>query len=88
MITCQEVTEYLMAYLNGELASDEQSAFDKHLAVCPQCVAFIQTYRLTVDLERAAFTSPANPAETDIVEEMPEALVQAILAAQKQRDRQ
>jgi anti-sigma factor RsiW len=83
MITCQEVIEYLMAYVNNELLSTEHAAIDAHLAVCPECVTFLKTYEQTMRCERAAFDHPEHNVETPI----PESLVQAILAARvKQRE--
>lgn len=83
MITCQEVIEYLMAYVNNELPSTEHAAIDAHLAVCPECVTFLKTYEQTMRCERAAFDHPEHNAEPPI----PESLVQAILAARvKQRE--
>lgn len=64
-ITCNEVITFLLAYLSGELPPEKEHEFERHLAVCPSCVAYIKTYRETVKLGRAALTEgPENaPAE-------------------------
>lgn len=80
MITCQEVVEYLMAYLGGELAPDESSAFERHLKVCPQCVSFLENYKVTVQLGQLAYANHAVDEES-----IPDFLVQAILAAKQLR---
>lgn len=75
MITCQEVVEYLMAYVNDELSPAERAAMDAHLKACAACMAFLATYRQTLLCEGAAFSQP------DIEQAMPEELIQAILKA-------
>ena len=63
-----------MGYLDNELALEERAVFDRHLEACPSCVNYLKTYEKTVLLARAAADDPV-PAE------VPESLVQAILAA-------
>ena len=77
-MNCREFTEFLMAYLDGELAEDARSSFEFHLHSCPPCVNYLESYQATVRLGRAA-------CEEDhaLPEDVPEALVQAILAARK-----
>lgn len=77
MIVCQEVVEFLMAYVNDELSVEDRAAMDAHLAVCPECVTFLKTYEQTIHCELAAFDLPDRLVE----ESIPESLVQAILAA-------
>jgi anti-sigma factor RsiW len=76
MITCEEVIESLLAYVNNELSIEDRAAVDAHLAVCPECVAFLKTYEQTIRCELSAFELP----ELSIEESIPESLVQAILA--------
>ena len=71
-MTCKEFVDFLWRYLDGELPDEERSVFDAHLAVCPACVRYLETYRETVRLSRDAALDPA---------EAPEELVQAILDA-------
>ena len=63
-----------MSYLDNELATSERAEFDRHLAVCPPCVNYLKTYEKTVLLTKAA-------AEDPVPADVPESLVQAILAA-------
>lgn len=81
MITCQEVVEHLMAYVNNELTVGERAAVDAHLAVCPECVRFLKNYEQTIRYELAAF----DHSEQTIAESIPESLVQAILAARAKK---
>lgn len=74
--TCEEVLTFLWAYLDGELEEEKRREFDFHLSRCESCTAYLATYRTTIALERevAAGEGPAS-------EELPEELVQAVLAA-------
>ena len=77
-MNCREFTEFLHDYLLGDLPAGARAEFDKHLAECPWCVAYLDSYRKTVQLEQAALSAPEDappPAEA------PEELVQAILRA-------
>ena len=78
-LTCREMIDFLMDYVNGELDAATRHEFDRHLKVCPPCVDFLQNYRQTVDLVRASGREPDAPDR----EKLPEELVQAILRAQK-----
>ena len=75
-ITCQQLIDFIGAYLDQELSQDESSEFERHLAVCPSCVAYLSTYRKTVTLARLA-GSDQPPVD------VPEALIAAILAARR-----
>ena len=77
-MNCREFTEFLHEYLFGNLSAEERTEFDTHLAECPWCVAYLDSYRKTIELEQAAFrTSDQGPAPADA----PEELIQAILKA-------
>lgn len=73
-MTCREVTEFLMEYVSAELPLDQRMAFEEHVKRCPECIAYLRSYEETVRLGKAAFAQP---------EEVPEELVQAILAARR-----
>ncbi len=76
-MTCQELCEFLMQYLEGELKEPERASFAEHVEVCPPCLAYLQTYRKTIELGRSICTEPGGALPEDV----PEELVQAILAA-------
>jgi anti-sigma factor RsiW len=82
-LTCREVADFLMAYDDGELATPERAAFDAHLAECPDCVAYLQSYRATVALGKRAFADEDAAA----AEQVPEKLVAAVLAARRRAAR-
>ena len=43
-MTCREIADFLLAYLDGELSAGWRRAFEAHLAECPQCVDYIESY--------------------------------------------
>ena len=77
-MTCREFTDFLMAYLDDELASDVRGAFESHMFGCQTCVNYLESYQATVALGRFACAED-EPVPSDV----PESLVQAILAARK-----
>ena len=77
-MNCREFTEFLHEYLVGNLPAEQRTEFDKHLAECPWCVAYLDSYQKTIQLEQAAFSTPeSEPPPADA----PEELIQAILRA-------
>lgn len=50
--TCQDATNLILEFLSGELSPESNSEFEKHLQVCPDCVAFLNTYRKTIELTK------------------------------------
>lgn len=66
-----------MDYLDGELAVDTRSVFERHLAVCPECRAYLESYQVTLQLERVAF----EDFDSDAMAPPPEDLVNAVIAS-------
>jgi anti-sigma factor RsiW len=78
-MTCREVFDFLMRYLDGELSAALRQAFEAHLFVCPPCVAYLDTYKQAVRLGRLVAQDDRDPCQS-----VPEELVRAILAARAQ----
>ena len=76
-MNCREMIEFLMDYLDGELPENVKMCFDMHLQMCPPCVEYLKTYRDTISIAKTCC------AKNSVCEEMPEPLIQAILAARK-----
>ena len=49
-LTCQDVIGLLVDYLEATLTEETVSAFERHLQICPPCVAYLRTYRKTREL--------------------------------------
>jgi anti-sigma factor RsiW len=84
-VTCQEFVSFVMAWLDGELTAGERASFDEHLAVCPDCVRYLDQYRDTVaavQLEGGQLEGGRGDALPGGV---PDDLVRAIIAARKRR---
>jgi anti-sigma factor RsiW len=73
-ITCQQLIDFIGAYRDNELPAAERAEFERHLGVCPSCVAYLSTYEKTVLLARRSRSDEVPP-------DVPEALIEAILAA-------
>lgn len=70
--TCQQLIEFLDDYIAGDLPVDRVEGFERHLAKCPSCVAYVASYRETIRITR--HTSPVE------IEDIPADLLTAILA--------
>ncbi len=46
--TCKQITDLMVHYLTDKLRPKVKQDFQKHLAICPDCVAFVNTYKTTV----------------------------------------
>jgi len=75
-MTCQQLIDFIMSYLDNDLPGDQRAEFDRHMAVCPSCVDYLKTYEKTVMLAKSC-------ADDQVPADVPESLVQAILAATK-----
>ena len=76
-IKCEEVITFLLAYLSNELPPEKEHEFERHLAVCPSCVAYMKTYQEAVKLGRATYEKEMEAAPLDLGS----GLVQAILSS-------
>jgi anti-sigma factor RsiW len=75
-LSCKQLVEGLDDYLDGELSAPGKLVFDHHLAGCPDCANFLETYNAGREQLGAFF--PAS----DFLEQAPEGLIKAILSAQ------
>jgi anti-sigma factor RsiW len=60
-LTCRQGVERLVDYLEGVLSGSERAGIDLHMAGCPRCVAFVESYVETPRIWRAA-TATEPPA--------------------------
>jgi anti-sigma factor RsiW len=71
-ITCRQLIEFIIDYLEGELDDVARHDFERHLSVCSSCQAYLATYRRTMELTREA--------TDEVAEGVPEELIRTILA--------
>ena len=77
-MTCLEIADFLFDYLSGELAADVRLRFERHLALCGNCRAYLATYRATIRLASAANVTATAAA---VPEELVTAIVDSLRAA-------
>ena len=78
-MTCREIADFLFDYCNGDLPEEQRKVLEGHLRVCPTCVAYLESYEMTIKLSKTA-------CDEQIVhdcEDVPEDLIRAILDARK-----
>ena len=51
-LQCRECVDLLADYLDGSLPKDKAELLEWHLEGCAPCVAFVNTYKGTVDAAR------------------------------------
>ena len=59
---CLDGVDMLMDYLEGTLSPADRELIEAHASGCPRCVAFIESYRRTPGILRAA-TAAALPED-------------------------
>lgn len=77
-VTCEALITFLLEYLSGELPPSREREFEEHLAICPSCVAYVQSYKQSVALGRAALRR-----DEERPPQLPGELVRAILEARR-----
>ena len=63
-MTCRELAELLIDFVAGELPPEHRATVQKHLDFCPPCLAYLETYQLTIRLTRRLPCAPL-PAELE-----------------------
>lgn len=78
-MTCREFTDFIGDYLAGDLTPQVVALFERHLSRCRDCHTYLAQYRATVEAGRQAFDDESASVPADV----PEELIQAILAARR-----
>ncbi len=76
-LTCRQIIDFVQAFLEGELPSREQTIFELHLTICPDCVNYLQSYQATRAIAKLAGKDESTQSP------LPNDLIQAILSARK-----
>jgi predicted anti-sigma-YlaC factor YlaD len=76
-MTCEEMIQFLMDYLEGDLPAKQRASFEEHLRYCPPCVCYLETYQQCIKLGKICIEHEERMAA------VPEDLVKAILEARK-----
>lgn len=79
MMTCRDMIDFLMDYVEEQLSTAERRRFDEHLEACPECVDYVDSYRTMTGFGDLI----CAPENDETPPEMPEELVTAILEARR-----
>jgi len=76
-LTCRQLFDFLADYVDGTLAPAQRAEFERHMGACPSCVAYVDGYRRTIELGKAACCGdhPDRPPAA------PEGLLNAVRSA-------
>ena len=75
-MTCKDFADFVSGHLEGQLDADTQARFDGHLAIRPDCVRYLEQYRVTVRAGQIAYDDELPP-------DVPDDLVRGVLDARK-----
>jgi anti-sigma factor RsiW len=64
-IACVSGVELLMDFLEGVLPADLHASLEEHVAGCPRCAAFVESYRATPRILREATMTATLPADIE-----------------------
>ena len=77
-LTCEEVITFLLDYLSREIALEERRDFERHLAICPSCAAYLATYEQTVHLGRKALCEELESHPPELGRELVRAILESL----------
>lgn len=78
-VSCKELIEFLMDYIEGDLPAARRAVFERHLGACASCRAYLESYRRTVELGKSAL----KPCDEAAMNAAPEGLIRAVRAARR-----
>jgi anti-sigma factor RsiW len=61
MITCRELADLLFDFTSGRLPAEYRELVEQHLRLCSCCVAYLESYRLTIEMTRQLPRPPLPP---------------------------
>lgn len=74
-LTCRQVEQFLMDYLEGNVTLWTWCKFRYHLFICEDCRRYLQDYRNAVALDRRIFENPDDEAAGIVPDEILEAIL-------------
>jgi putative zinc finger protein len=70
-MTCREVMELVFDFVADDLAPEKHDHMEQHIHRCPPCLAYCNSYRITILLARQL---PCSPPPPDVAERLRTAL--------------
>ena len=60
-LTCRDVSSFLTEYLDDRLDTDTRERFEEHLRYCNSCEAYLNQFRITIEMVRDDQPPPPPP---------------------------
>ena len=70
-LSCEDVNQFIIDYLEDNLPAKVRTRFEEHLAMCPNCSPYFDQYTQTIELVREQGTNGY---------EVPEEIIESTLA--------
>jgi anti-sigma factor RsiW len=68
-LACQQAVALVTDYLDGVLSRRDRRRFEAHIGKCPNCLAYLEQIRLTIDATGAIDAEELTPeAKRDLTE--------------------
>ncbi len=65
MLTCREIVHLVTEYLDGAMPPEQRIRFERHIAICPPCRAFLAQVRETIHLSGKLTEESLSPKTRD-----------------------
>jgi anti-sigma factor RsiW len=82
-VTCRELADFIIDYVDGGLDAGVQAQFERHLTRCPNCVRYLDAYKTSIEMGRRALLEDGDLPATQAG--APADLIEAILASRPRR---
>ena len=79
MLTCKQLIDALVDYVDGRLSLSRRFAVMVHLFCCGHCRSYLHDYKVTIEASQASMSQVDEPPAVAV----PEDFVQAVLQARK-----
>jgi len=64
-MSCKELVELVTEYLEGSLSWRQRRRFEKHIALCHGCTAYVEQFRVTLRTLGRLRVEDVSPAARD-----------------------
>jgi anti-sigma factor RsiW len=64
-LACRELVELVTAYFDGALSRTDRRRFERHIAGCDHCTAYVEQMRLVIEATGSLTEDDIDPAARD-----------------------
>lgn len=82
MLTCKEVEDFLIDYVDGEMNFVTRLQFRMHIGMCRDCNRYLKAYINAIHMEKQIFEHPDDEA----IGNVPDEILNAILSASSNKN--